>query len=116
MSEMEISFPGNTIAAQYLDLMRAQAPRMFNALIRSGELPEHLKAVHQQAHELMKQALANEPCDRHGNPVNQNAVRSARERVLAMLAEFNQQPSGNPEPPDDLPRAPTRTRSAETTR
>lgn len=116
MSEMEISFPGNTIASQYLDLMRAQAPRMFNGLIRSGELPEHLKSVHQQAHELMRQALANEPRDPDGHPLNQNAVRSARERVLAMLAEFNPEPSGNPEPPDDLPRPPTRTRSAETTR
>ena len=58
----------------YVMAMREQAPKMFMALTRAGELQEHAREKSVEAHRLLEELLADE--------------REAEEIVRGMLIEF----------------------------
>jgi len=73
---------------RYLFAMRAQAPKMFVALCRSGQLEQHLHDKSAEALELLGQVLAAEPKGIDGLPKDLQPLRLAEERVMAQMPGF----------------------------
>jgi hypothetical protein len=98
------------IKSLYLQAIQQKAPALYRELCRNHMMIDRLNQISAEAHTMLAQILAQEPKDRHGNPINPAAEREAEERVRAILLEFpepeHQKGPGNlagPEPPDDLP-------------
>src|SRR6185503_1307477 len=90
--------------APYVHAMREQAPRMFNALVRSGGMDAHLQRKSHEAHQMLEELLAHVPKEANGLPKNPQDLHRAEEIVRATLIEFPPQPDPErAEPPDDLP-------------
>ena len=91
----------------YLHAMREQAPQMFNQLRRAGQMDSHLQAKSEEAHELLRQLLAQRPKNKYGE-VSLADEREAEEQVRATLIDFPApEAPDQKEPPDDLPRMPS---------
>ena len=86
----------------YLHAMRDRAPKMFNQLVRSGQMEEHLQAKQQEARRMLDELTANAPKLPNGLP-REPHLREAKEVVFATLIEF---PSDSPEPSDPLSKQP----------
>ena|SRR5437867_532569 len=88
-------------ASTYFQAMQQQAPKLLNALIKSGKLEQHLKDKSLEARAMLASLLQNEPKGPDGRPKNLAALHQAEE---ATLIEFETPDSQQrPEPPDDLP-------------
>ena len=53
----------------YLLAMREQAPKMFMELRRSGKLDQHLQEKSTEAHQMLRELLAQKPRTARGDPV-----------------------------------------------
>lgn len=86
--------------SQYVHAMREQAPKMFRDLVKHGRIEQHLDQKSGEAHEMLRQLLAQHP-----NP-GLAERREAEEIVRQTLIEFppEKPERENAEPPDDLPR------------
>jgi hypothetical protein len=88
----------------YYLAMSEKAPGLARELSKAGLLEQHLQQKSEEAHELLRQLLANVPKD------DLNGRRMAEEVVLATLLDFpvpeREQNLETPEPPHDL-RVPT---------
>lgn len=73
--------------APYLMAMREQAPQMFKELRKAGKMDEHLQQMSRQAHQMLKELLANKPKRQDGHPTNQ-ALIEAEQIVRETLIEF----------------------------
>ncbi len=74
--------------APYLLAMREQAPAMFNELIRSGKMEEHLAEKSKEAHMMfadLTNGMAQLPS---GYPRDEQAASAAERTVLETLIEF----------------------------
>lgn len=91
----------------YLAVMREQAPKMFQALVRSGRMDQHVQEKAIEAHNMLEDLLANEPKLPSGAVRNPEAQARAEEIVRATLIEFpTPESEQNPEPGSDLPVTP----------
>ena len=86
----------------YLHAMRDRAPKMFNQLVRSGQIEAHLQEKSAEAHRMFRELTPEAPTLPNGVPKDPWA-REAEEAVLATLIEF---PSDSPEPIDPLSKQP----------
>jgi len=87
----------------YLQALRENDPKLFNQMVRSGQMDGHLQEKSLEAHRLLAEQLASEPKLANGEPKDQNAARAAEERVLAQMLDFPQRESPDRlEPNDDL--------------
>lgn len=86
----------------YLHAMRDRAPKMFNQLVRSGQMEEHLQEKSTEAHRMFEELTADAPKLPNGLPRDPWG-REAEEVVFATLIEF---PSDSPDPSDPLSKLP----------
>jgi hypothetical protein len=86
----------------YLLAMREQAPKMFMELRRSGKLDQHLQEKSTEAHQMLRELLAQKPRTARGDPYVSDQ-HWAEEIVRATLIEFKER-ARNPEPSHNLPR------------
>ena len=92
--------------SQYVHAMADQAPKMFRELVKSKKIDQHLQEKSVEAHQLLKELLAEVPKDSTGQPLNPQDLSRAEEIVRQTLIEFPlPEKEQNPEPPDDLPKS-----------
>jgi hypothetical protein len=66
----------------YIRALRQHDPQLFNELVRTSKIAEHLQQKSEEAHELLRQVLQGNP-----NP-SLAQERAAEEIVRATLIEF----------------------------
>ena len=92
----------------YVQAMRERAPELFKELRKAGRKSEFLQKQSEAAHQMRDELLEGKPKNPEGRPMMADE-RWAEEIVLAHFLDFPvPEKDQNPEPPDDLPHAPTR--------
>ena len=81
-----------------MQAMRQQAPQMFNALARSGQLEAHVEKKSEEAHQMLRNPLAPESKGVDGLPGDPQAQRLAEKRMLGEMPGFPQ-PESQQHPP-----------------
>jgi hypothetical protein len=81
----------------YAEAMREKAPKMWNRIVRSGELQAHLQEKSREAHALYRQLTGGKPA----SELTPSEERMAENQVFEAMLEF---PDESPEPKDPLGR------------
>jgi hypothetical protein len=72
----------------YLQALSEKDPKAFRELRKNGQLEAEAQRASLEAHELLRQLLAQEPKGSDGLPLDIQAERLAEERVLAQMLDF----------------------------
>ena len=78
--------------SRYVHLLRAEDPRFFRQLVRTGQIESHLQRKSEEAHRLLDELLASEPKDSNGLTKNLNAQRMAEEYVIDLMCQKSSWP------------------------